>query len=147
MRHVKGILRDRCETCVRLGFPGTKHQSPVMSPLFTPFQAGALSLANTGVIETVSNNTLQAGQIDVVADSITIDGKGSTVNSENQAGKVARQADGSVLVSMGDTVVLVKHSTRFRNRYGPGPVIAGVYAPVRPVMSMSTRPGSTRWVA
>jgi filamentous hemagglutinin family protein len=51
--------------------------------------AGAVSLTNGATISTVSNNPKLAGRIDVVADSILVDGKGSAISSENQAGNVA----------------------------------------------------------
>ena len=52
--------------------------------------AGALSVVNNGIIETVSNNTLTAGTISIAADSLLVDGKGSQISSENQAGNTAR---------------------------------------------------------
>ena len=51
--------------------------------------AGELSVVNQGVIATVSNSTPRAGQIDIAARAITIDGKGAAISSENQAGDAA----------------------------------------------------------
>jgi filamentous hemagglutinin family protein len=51
--------------------------------------AQAVSVVNGGIISTVSNNPRPAGQIDLTAESLAVDGEGSAVSSENQAGNTA----------------------------------------------------------
>jgi filamentous hemagglutinin family protein len=51
--------------------------------------ADKVSVANGGLISTVSNNENPAGQIDLIAASIFVDGDGSEIASENQAGNTA----------------------------------------------------------
>ncbi len=51
--------------------------------------ADAVSLVNGGSISTVSNNDRRAGQIGITAGVVAIDGAGSGITSENQAGNTA----------------------------------------------------------
>ena len=51
--------------------------------------ADRVSLANGGVITTLSNNQRNAGMIQITAGSISIDGDGAEIVSENQAGNIA----------------------------------------------------------
>lgn len=62
-------------------------------------EAETLSLVNRGAISTVSHNPLPAGQIEIVAGALSIDGGRSLISSENLAGDLTR---GGVKGQVGD---------------------------------------------